>query len=376
MIVRCGCSLWLMGVLSASAAAASPPDPDTQAAALARCEALAPARRAACFEAVMRPSPEVQANMELVQRTSSAYHRRVADLLAATGRPRELAFAAMLRQMAAWSPTTPDRAVPSDPLVPGLRERALATAGNDVLALTLLAQADGLQERGRTGATAVVRWQQLEPGNLAPWLYDAMPPEALLQGAATFNRYDSYAYPRVRWIAEVLTRHPPTAEEQRILLDVPPRTTAPRSWEEAAALQALGIDMAVALPGLQFAESCRGDALRMIGRRERCRRLAELLADGSDSMIMEAIGIGILKRLAQTTTEHAHADARRRQLDWQRYQYVVLERRSGYTQFVRYLRDPSVPNERELFRRLFLAQGIPLEPPPGWRPPPVQDWVR
>lgn len=364
---------WAAVLLFACAHAGGATRDDPLAAAAAACAGATREHAEACIEAALAPSPEQLAKMELARRTHSAYYRRVAERLAASGQPRELAFAATLAGIAAWSPELIERSPPPDPEKGTWRQRALEAAGNDVLALTLLANTAG-GERGPVGVAAIARWQALEPDNLAPLLAGQVGAERVLQPAIPLARYDNYFYPRVRWITEMLVRHPPTADELRVMLDAPPGAPGPQNWDEAVAISAIGIDMAVAMPGFQVFESCRGDALRLDGRRDQCRRLAQLLSDASDSVAMENIGIGLLLRTAQTPAERASAEERRQQMDWRIYQFVTLERRLGPTEFIRLLRDPGVPNERELSRRLFAAHGVSFDPPPGWRRPP-QPWI-
>ena len=95
-------------------------------------------------------SADEAARLQAAQAAGERYHARVAAELAATGRPRDLAFAATLLQIAGEAPTeppvpgddAPSQRAPRDPRIAQWRQLASARAGGDVLANALLLQGD------------------------------------------------------------------------------------------------------------------------------------------------------------------------------------------------------------------------------------------
>lgn len=340
---------------------------DTSAADLARCQRLAPQLREDCVEQLMQPSPEALARMELGRRTQSAYYSRIAERIAASGQPRELAFAATLRMIASLSGLAPDAPQAPDAQVRAWRRQALARGADDVLALTLLLQGD---ERMRELAAA--RWRALEPDNFAAWLAGNPTAEVLLPAAARSSRYDNYFYPRVRWMVNALRAHPPTASEAQAFLAASDPVPAAFDSEEFAVIAAISIDV-VAIPALlPLMQACRGEAqAATFSRRSECRRAAELMADRSDSLLSENVGIGMLGQLASSDAERTEALQRRRRFDWQMQQRIRVDSGAQRPEqnFLRLFRDPSLVNERELTERMLREAGVPLDPPDGWQSP-------
>src|SRR5690606_10809355 len=215
------------------------------------------------------------------QEASAAYHGRIAAELAATGQPRELAFAATLLSLADRIPPegavpggdAPSQASPDDPRVAQWRQLASARAGSDVLANILLLQGDS-RAGAATRDQALQRWRRLEPDNLAPLLF-AGDAEAWLPQAGAHARLDMHYYDRLRWIQAALAAHPPRVAERAMF------GGADVAADEAAAIAAAGILAAVTLPGLRtLGEACRDDALDATPtRRADCRHVGRVAAD-------------------------------------------------------------------------------------------------
>ena len=319
---------------------------------------------------------EEVAQMQAGEQAMASYYARAATALAASGGARDLAFAATLLQFARQAPPqdvamagdTPSQPSPRDPRVGEWRGLASARAGKDVLANTLLLQADSADD-GSIRQQAAGRWQQLEPDNLAPRLFAKGAVEAWLPETRTQARFDLHYYEQLRWMQSALQAHPPGADEAAALAngeDVP--------WEGASTILASSILAAVAIPQLQpLFKACQGDALSSTStRREDCRRVANVMADASDTSLGRSIGITLLQSTAATPEQRADADARRLRFDWQMRQWgrvAAAQPLGGATQFARLLRDPAVRSEQDLIERVLGEAGVALDPPAGWQPP-------
>jgi len=311
--------------------------------------------------------------LQATQDAAGAWYTRTAEALAASGKARDLAFAATLLQLAgqdrpAGAPPggdAPSQAVPRDPRVGKWRQLASARAGSDVVANALLLQGDGAADAAvRTQALA--RWRKLEPDNLAPRLYDGAVGEWLPQ-AGQHARLDQHYYAQLRWMQAALAAHPPGADERELL------GGDELSADAAAAVAAAGILAAVATPALQpLAQACRRDALDAAPtRRADCRQVARVAADTADTSVAASLGVALLQATAATPGEQADAHARRRRLDWRMLAWgrsAGSQPDGGAAQFARLLRDPAVRGERDLVERVLAEAGVPAEPPAGWEP--------
>lgn len=301
------------------------------------------------------------------------YYRRVAGELAATGRPRELAFAATLLQLVdepeqgAPGGDAPSRPSPRDPRVGQWRRLASARAGSDVLANALLVQGDG-REGAETLREAALRWGKLEPDNLAPVVFARTPVAEWLPRARVFSRFDAHYYEQARWMIAALREHPMRPDESAVLgVDTIP--------EDVTAMAVAGILAAVAQPVqiLQSKECLWPEQIDSVpGRRADCRQVARILVESSDTSFAEWVGLSLLRATARTPAEASDAAARQRRKDWQMTEWGRLAREQddmGAAQFAALLRDPAIANEQELVARVLTDAGVPLDPPEGWRPP-------
>jgi len=313
---------------------------------------------------------------ELAQAAAhEAYTARLAGTLAKDGDARELALAALLRGLAARPPgdaaaagSAPSRAAPRDPEAEAWLRRAAAKAGDDVIANQLLVVAASAADADLR-RDAASRWRAADPGNLVPLLHAGLTADALLAQARDATRADARMYEGVRWIMSAYQRHPPTAGEQAALAG-----DAPFHADEAAAITAMGLWAATAMPGYgTLRDACSGDMLRAVpARAADCRHVANLLADRSGSIADEQAGLAMLGTLASTPAERAEVDARRRRMDWQMLQWgraAQQQPRDGAAQFARLLADPSIGTEQQLVERVLQEAGVSPEPPMGWTPP-------
>ena len=297
---------------------------------------------------------------------------RLAQALAKAGGARELAFAALLQEPMMTTgavmdaDAAPSRRAPADAQATAWLRVAQAKAGNDVLAHQLVIAAttdDAVRD------AAARRWQAAEPDNLVPLLSLGLPAEALLAQAARATEADVHLYDGVRWMRSVLARHPPTPDEQRALT-----AGEPFHADEAAAVAAMAYAAAGMLPSYHaLVQACRGTALQVSAARAGdCRHVANLLADRSDNVLGERVGLSMLLELAPRGAERTAIEARQRRMDWQMQQWGRLasqQPRDGAAQFARLLDDPSIRSERQLLARVLQEGGVASEPPEGWRLP-------
>jgi hypothetical protein len=178
-----------------------------------------------------------------------------------------------------------------DPALPALRELAAATA-DPVIAMwasELCLRADDC-----TGPDSQ-RWLDLEPDNLAPWLWrlaSAAPAgEAQLKQMAATQRFD------LHW-----------ATLLEVVLNAMPAAVTPYLQRQFW-IEAIGIQVAFALPGLsQLTAACVVPLDDGSPRRAACGAIARTMADQSDT----ALGTGIGLRLAERNgMPQAEAQARR-----------------------------------------------------------------
>lgn len=319
--------------------------------------------------------------MQAARSASDGWYTRAASALAATGKPRALAFAATLLAVANWQPPIapgaddgqPSQPVPADPRIGKWRAQAAASAAKDVIANALLMTDD---KGSSIRAQAAARWRAVEPDNLAPLLMSNVDVDALLAQARTARRFDLHYYDKLRWMQQALVAHPPTPAELATLTGDDTPTPA-----ELAIVTATGIDAATAMPGLgPVSQACRSDASRAMPQRgEDCRHLAQVLAHASDTLLGSSFGIAMLARLANSPAEVATARELRRQYAWRQQQWLELTRkqpRDGMPDFVRLLADPAIKSEPQLIERLLQENSIPLQAPAGWQPQPYQPPAR
>ncbi len=351
-------------------------DPEQIQAEVDACMELDDARQDACMETAMQRTPEEMELDAARQAVFQEYHHEMAMVLASSGEPRKLALAAVLETLSGsegYDGEVSEDGRPS--ITPGAQAQANAwraaageRAGQDVIANILLTFGDASVDSVAMRTAAAARWANAEPDNLAPWFYGHAGVDAIFTAGAQRSRFDLHAYDTVRWMIEAFAALPPPPagwlEAQDKGLDI----------ETFHALRAMGLWSAVAIPALQpISETCRGYAIGApTQRRAACLRLAQVLAESSDSRLGQSVGIGLLENMAGTPEERAEARAQRRRFDWQLLQWIEVSSRlpnAGATDFVRLLRDPSIRTEEQLMLRQLREAGVAIDPPAGWEPP-------
>lgn len=304
-----------------------------------------------------------------------AYTARMAEALALEGDARSLAFAAILRGFSNPGPDAmepmdgmPSQRVSRDEEATDWLGAAALLAGQDILAnqLIIAASKAGDESQRRQAAR---RWLVADPGNLTPLLFMGLSPDELLSRARDMRWADARMYAAVRWMASAYRRHPPTAHEQSAL-----GGGEPFAIDEFAALHAVGVWTAMALPGYQpVVQACRDNALGVTPSRVAdCRHLASLLTGSRANALDQSIGLRMLSGLPGSDVDRIEIEARQRRIHWQMLQWgraAQQQPRDGAEQFVRLLADPSIDTEQQLLERVLQEAGIPLEPPPGWTAP-------
>ena len=312
--------------------------------------------------------------LEAMQAAAATYYARTAVELAASGKPRDLAFAATLLRLAEWAPPeaspggdAPSQPSPRDARVGHWLQLASARAGSDVLANMLVLQAEDRAD-GAVRTQAADRWRQLEPDNLAPLLASAGTVEAWLPNAGAYARLDSHYYEQLRWMQATLAAHPPRADEAAILDggDVAP--------DAAAAVTAASILAAVAMPALTpLYTACHGDALEATPTRAAdCRHVGQIAAERSDTSLATSFGLSLLQANDASSAQLADVREKRRRQDWRMLEWgriAASQPDQGAAQFARLLRDPDVRSEQDLMERVLAEGGVALDPPVGWQPP-------
>lgn len=290
-----------------------------------------------------------------------AYLQRVAAQLASSGSGRDLAFAAILVNLS----VPPFREEGADSRAREWRQAALERAGQDVLAYQLLAS-KAPEREGELKAQATRRWLALEPSNFSALMQQTQGPQELMAAARESRYADMHMYEGVRWMQSVILRHLPTAGELQAL-----GGSSPYRAEEGAAITAIGIWAAFALPGYKtLLDACKLETLGESPEREAdCLHVAHLLTERSSTVLDQTVGLAIQRRLARTPAERAAAQARRRQLDWMMHTSAPLSMKDDGAPFVRLLADPSIHSEQQMLERLLKEAGRPLQPPPGWKLP-------
>ena len=315
------------------------------------------------------------AQLQAMQDAAATYYARTAAELAASGKPRDLAFAAFLLGLAERTPSraspphgaAPSQAAPRDPRIAQWRQLASARAGSDVIANALLLAGGSLAETA-IQAQALERWRRLEPDNLAPRLHGTGAATDLLSEAEAYSRLDLHYYEQLRWMQATLAAHPPRADEAEILGagDVAP--------DASAAVAAAAILAAFTMPALNpLSVACRGDALEATPTRAaECRHVGQVAAERSDTSLAKSVGLLLLQSTAASPAQLANVQEQRRRQDWQMLEWgriAASQPDQGAAQFARLLRDPVVRSEQDLIERVLAEAGVPLDPPEGWQPP-------
>ncbi len=296
------------------------------------------------------------------------YAGRFARNLAASGEPRSLAYAALLRD--ADRALRDDAADNVDPRVREWRALAFQRAGADVVTLAFLAA--GAPVDDPAAQQALARWRQLQPDNAAPWMYANEVDATQLQALIGLRRADFLLNERLRWLIDRHRADPPTPAEAAVLY--PGGDGMPVSLEGYVAAYAVGllIPNPMSLQSGSVWHQCRAVAVDSNTEPARaCGALADALI-GADNRLMEIVGAGLARELAPDASAQRAAEEVSRRIDWQTNalgRIVATQRQDSEAVTVQAILDPAVSSERQVVEQQLRAAGIPLDPPAGWRPP-------
>lgn len=304
---------------------------------------------------------------------SSVYWQRVASVLQDSDVVRERALAAQLFAFEGKPRRAAEQGRQPDSPREALARQLIADVdrSDDAVALAVAAQAGAALADKALVVASMQRWRSLEQDNLAPLLFSSMPVDELLVAARAATRYQSHGYDQVRLMSDAFQRVPISREE-----------TGADAWKEypsaelRAGVAAFAIWAAQAFPSLRLlTEACRDEALEATPtRRADCLHVARTLANHSDNLLMAGMGIGMLKRAANTSEDIALANTLARNHAWQQRKYhEVLSSQRGTAQeaegMLRLLRTPGIDSEIQLLEAALREQGISLLPPQDWNPP-------
>jgi hypothetical protein len=137
-----------------------------------------------------------------------------------------------------------------------------------------------------------------------------------------------------------------------------------------ATVEMIGIIAASVLPPSQaFSLSCKGMALQLDGRLERCQRAARAF-EHADTFIVEGLGLSLQQRLWPLDSPEGRAvTAKRRVFQYRLEEYSRLSiSASNFAEFPTDVVDVFRTHEREQDAALvyFAKAGIPADPPPNW----------
>ena len=277
--------------------------------------------------AQMRVAPEDAA--ERIDAAFADYTARAIETLASSDSPRDRWTAAwmLLGEVARASADAP-RAAVLRKRADGLFASALKDGSADPLVLSwalLDPPVDaGADARNTATARLVIldRMRKIEPENAMVWVA-AMPgfgqpgtvPEGmrLLAKAAAAKRFDTHFGDSLRELIGAFDRVPPPK--------VWPETKGLKGWdglraEDVPAVMAVGIANAVAMPYLAEVNTWCQDA-RVHPWLEDCRKLAKLMTQHSDTLVVKSLGINLLSKLADPGEAEAKRLAKlRRNLAW------------------------------------------------------------
>ena len=304
---------------------------------------------------------------------SSVYWQRVASVLQDSDVVRERALAAQLFAFEGKPRRAAEQGRQPDSPREALARQLIADVdrSDDAVALAVAAQAGAALADKALVVASMQRWRSLEQDNLAPLLFSSMPVDELLVAARAATRYQSHGYDQVRLMSDAFQRVPISREE-----------TGADAWKEypsaelRAGVAAFAIWAAQAFPSLRLlTEACRDEALEATPtRRADCLHVARTLANHSDNLLMAGIGIGMLKRAANTSEDIALANTLARNHAWQQHKYhELLSSQRGTAQeakgMLRLLRTPAIDSEIQLLEAALREQGISLLPPQDWVEP-------
>lgn len=259
-----------------------------------------------------------------------------------------------------------------------LLERAEAATGAGAeVTWVALADCDHATAAACPAPAALRRLQQQAPQNAAVWMLaldvaaradDPAAERAALARAATATEYSTYYGHLLRTTLIGASALPMPVAVVHALAGADGNANA------AGFAIAAGNVMFLPSPSLAPAFALCRKADRDAALRADCLKLAHLLAWG-DTVIARNAGLALHERLATTATGKASYADQRRIVAWQTQQYAQLMLRARSTPAIAakaVTLGADGGTENSIMLGLLRAFAIPLQPPLGWTPQPLQ----
>lgn len=243
--------------------------------------------------------------------------------------------------------------------------RAQALGGDDPVVWWVLAT-DWPSLAPGERARAVRRLRELAPNNALAWLLDGGDDSSLavdFSRAARSNRADAYDGEWLRALYEAANDVPPPAS---MLVEFSV-SDAEESDLRAHFAIAMGRWIAHALPHLgAYVASCGKDAAPTGARLEECIAIARLMAHRSRNLLMQRLALRVLMKRLPEGDEKQRLSALQRRIDWQTERQVEILSQASWPQGIDTWLEASA-DETSVLRTMLEANGVPFDPPPGWR---------
>ena len=252
-----------------------------------------------------------------------------------------------------------------------------ATGAGAAVSWVALADCDHATAAACPTPTALARLQTQAPKNAAVWMLsldvaaradDRAAERAALAHAAAAKEYSTYYGHLLRATLIGASTLPMPVAVVHALAGTDGNANA------AGFAIAAGNVMFLPSPSLAPAFALCRKADRDAALRADCLKLAHLLAWG-DTVIARNAGLALHERLAATATDKARYASRRRNVAWQTQQYAQLMLRARSTPAIAakaVTLGADGGTENSIMLGLLRAFAIPLQPPLGWTPQPLQ----
>ena len=251
--------------------------------------------------------------------------------------------------------------------------RALELGQDDAVVLWNLAHIGPLDDGGALATEAAQRLVAVEPENASGWLQllhlrrnelTTVEQDTLFARAADASHYGIHfiastrmlagAHQRVAYPSELIEHH----QAQNGSWDV----------DAIAHVEAMAVLMALSLPAYHTITSGCGED-PAVRSRDACLALGTLMAEHSEELIGQYIGLAILRR---TGADEEKVRLATRRIDWQQQAFAKLLKEvdpdSGMGwEILQPLWSQPGMSELEAARLALTAAGVPLEPPPDFR---------
>jgi len=327
-------------------------------------------------EAATQPAAQEEAIPAAIVHAEAVFEQyltRTIETLAASGKARNMALAAMLLYDDSLPPALRAQQVP-------LWRTALDTAGGDAMVTHMVVM--GYRREGETSAQdtalrqqAARLWQTLEPSNLAPMLYLDQPLESLLAQAASSVYVDLHLYELGRWIHSTLRRYPPTAQELQAFAAADaavPEDQRLGGGDNLLAMLTVGTQYALSWPEyLRLRNACKPEELHLYPtRKPACQHVGHVMVQRSTDVLQELLGTRMLLDLSPTAHECQRLKINGSRLRWRMQragEWHAQDRDMGYIQH--FLQDGSIQREQDAIESYLRKKKQPTEPPTDWIDP-------